>query len=285
MSTAPMHFEDFRVGMRFQGTPREITSADHETFMAVTGDRGAVHRDPEDAGAAGFDGLVTNGPLGIGVLFGQLYDLGIVEPTAIATLDLDWSFSRPILVGEVITTHILITRCRRTSRRQAGIVGRHVSLTGADGSVLQSGTTAMLVQARHETGHDEHAVSTDFGTRAWAERLVPVLAANADFVNSVATFDGSIGLQAGRESVQLRIYKGQVLDVATSTPHGPTFTFCGTDRAWVELATAPRNDLVARAWRDEFWATGDMYEYLRMTKTLAAIWDSVRDLAEGKVSS
>lgn len=282
----PLHWEDFRVGMRFEGAPRTITAADHETFMMVTGDLGAVHRDPSVAAAAGFDQIVTNGPLGIGVVFGQLYELGIVEPTAIATLDLEWNFRRPLLVGETVHTRILVTRCRRSSSRRAGIVGRHFQLVNADGTVLQEGASSMLVQARKDSRDGEpHAVSTDFGTEAWGQLLVSLLRANQEFRDAVGTYDGSIGLQAGREIVQLRIYKGEVLEVARTTPRGPTFTLCGSERAWTELAMSPRNDFMARTSRDDFWALGDMFEYLRMTKAIVALWDDVRALAARGVAS
>ena len=280
IARAPLHYEDFRVGMIFEGAPRTITTADHETFMRVTGDLGAVHRDPAAAAAAGFDQVVTNGPLGIGVVFGQLYDLGIVEPTAIATLDLEWTFRRPLRVGDTVHARILITRCRRSSSKQAGIIGRHVQLLDADGTVLQEGTSSMLVQAREDMLEDEqHAVSTDFATVAWGHRLAPLLTANEEFRDAVGTYDGSIGLQAGRENIQLRIYKGEILEVARTTPHGPTFTLCGSDRAWAELAMSPRNDFIARTSRDDFWALGNIFEYLRMTKAIVALWDDVRALA------
>jgi acyl dehydratase len=284
VSETPLYFEDFRVGMSFEGAPRTVTASDHETFMAVTGDRGAVHRDPAAAAEAGFESVVTCGPLGIGVVFGQLYDLGIVEPTAIATLDLEWSFFRPVLVGDVVRARFLVTRCRRSTSRRAGVVARHIVLLDADGDVRQGGTSSMLVQARADSGDDRHAVATDFGTVAWAELLVAYLGAHDDFRGAVDTFDGSIGLQAGRESVQLRVYRGEVLDVARTTPHGATFTLCGSERAWTELALGSRNDFLARTSRDEFWASGDMFEYLRMTKALVALWDGVRALAGGESS-
>jgi acyl dehydratase len=280
-----MFFEDFRVGMVFEGVPRTISARDHETFMDVTGDRGAVHTDPIVAKESGFDSVVTNGPLGIGIVFGQLYDLGIVEPTAIASLDLEWSFRRPVLVGDVVRARFLVTRCRRSTCRRAGLVGRHIQLLDGAGEVLQEGTSALLVRARADAGDDELAVATDFAAVPWAEALVPHLRAHEEFGSAVETFDGSIGLRAGREVVQLRVYKGEVVDIARMTPHGPTFTLCGSERAWTELAFAARNDFLARASRDEFWATGDMFEYLRLTKPLVALWDGVRALAgRGAVS-
>jgi acyl dehydratase len=270
--------------MEFHGEPRTVSAEDHETFMAVTGDRGAVHVDAGVAAEHGFPGVVTNGPLGIGLVFGQLFDLGIVEPTAIATTDLTWSFRKPLLVGDTVRAHFLITRCRRSSSRRAGLLGRHVALTRVDGEVLQEGTATLLVRARSDEG-PQSAVDTDFGTVAWGERLASLLAGNEELRSATETFDGAFGLRAGRDLVQLRVYRGRIVDVARTTPHGATFTLRGSERAWTELALAPRNDFLARASRDEFEVSGDVFEYLRMTKALVAVWDGVRELARQAVTS
>lgn len=283
--TDPMYFEDFRVGMTFEGKPRVVSQEDHQTFMDVTGDRGAVHLDPQAASDAGFDAVVTNGPLGIGVVFGQLFELGIVEPTAIATLDLDWAFRRPVLVGDTLRLHLLVTRCRRSSTRRAGVIGRHMRLVNQDDMTVQEGSSSMLVHARGDSGEDDLAVATDFGTIEWARRLVPLLNGNDDFRAATATFDGVFGLRAGRELVLLRIYKSEVIDVGRSMPHGATFILSGSEWAWVGLAFAPRNDLIARMSKDHFQASGDVFEYLRMTKALVALWDSVRELVSGGSAS
>jgi acyl dehydratase len=275
----PLFYEDFRVGQRFASSTRSISEADLRAFTALSGDGAAVHVDADYARSVGFDAPVVHGPLGIAVVFGLLYDQGIVEPTAIAMLDLDWRFRAPIVAGDSVRFELTVTRCRRARNRDAGVVNRHFSVVNQKDAVVQEGTSAMLVRAREPHANTDPAVATDFCSRPWAEALGRRLASNEAFVRATGTFDGSIGLQAGREGTQLRVYRGELLECARSTPCGPTFTLAGDELAWTELVGAPRNDFVARATKGRFSVSGNAFEYLRMTKAVVAIWDSIRELA------
>jgi acyl dehydratase len=261
-----LYFEDCRVGQRFTSGVREVTAADHEAFTRLSGDRSAVHVDDEAARAAGFPGQIMHGPYGIAAVFGLL--------------DLDFRFRAPIMPGDSLRLEVILTRCRATSKPGVGVVGRHLALLKGDGTVAQEGTSTILVSRREEGGGplEAHRL-TDFAAPAWAEALVDRLGADDGFVAATGTFDGSIGLAAGRERVQLRIYRGRVIDVARTTPKGPTFTVSGSELAWTELALAPRNDYIPRAMNGRFEAAGDMYEYQRMTKAVILLWDAVRAMA------
>jgi acyl dehydratase len=272
-------FEDFRVGQRYASGVREISEQDLAAFTQVSGDASAIHSDVELAREAGFARPIGHGPLGVAVVFGLLYDSGIVEKTAIAMMDLDWRFKHPIFAGDAVHYEMTIMRCRRHRERAAGIVDRHFRLINQDGVVVQEGSSAFLVKARSDAPQDAH-VRTDFGSREWAARLAPLLAEHHDFVAATETFDGALGFACGRESVQFRIYKSALIDVARTTPHGPAFTVSGSGLAWVGLAEAERNDYLARVTLGHFAVSGNMYEYLRMTKALVAAWDCIRDLAQ-----
>ncbi len=279
--TDSMHFEDFRVGQTFTSPARRITQEDLEAFIALSGDGGLIHRDSAYARANGFAGPVVHGPLGIAVTFGLLFEQRIVEPTAIAMLDLDWQFRGPIVVGDELSSTMTITRRRRSSTRQAGILGRHFSLRKGDGAVVQEGTSALLVQARDETPAPDW-IATDFCSTAWAELLLSRLADSAGFQEATGAFDGGVALAAGREVVQFRIYKGRIIDVGRSMPTAPRFTLSGTELAWTGLVTSSRNDFIARTSRGEFSVSGNAYDYLRLTKALVFLWDAVRDLARSE---
>jgi len=273
-----LYLEDFRPGRRFTSGVREIAADDIAAFARLSGDANPVHTDPAFAAGHGFAGPLAHGPLGIAVVFGLLHDLGIVDGTAIALLDLSWRFRNPLVAGDSVRFEMTVTRCRRSSRGDAGVVNRHVTLARTDGTVVGEGDTAFLVSARDPQGPPTY-VERDFGTPAWAGLLAGRLADNAEFGEGTATFDGSIGLAAGRESVQLRVYKGRVLETGRWTPSGPTFTLHGEELAWVELADAPRNDFIARSMRGAFGVTGNTYEHLRLHKAIVATWDSIRALA------
>jgi hypothetical protein len=198
----------------------------------------------------------------------------------IAMFDLDWRFPKPILPGDDLTLRVLLTRCRATSREGVGVVGRHLSLWNQRGECVQEGSSSILVAARDAAAMplEAHRL-TDFAAVPWAEELARRLGADESFTAATQTFDGSIGLGAGRDRVQLRVYRGAVIDVARTTPKGPTFQVEGTELAWTELALAPRNDYISRAMNGSFEASGDMYEYVRMTKATVALWDTVRAMA------
>jgi acyl dehydratase len=275
-----MTYEDFRVGQLFESGTRTIDADDLRGFVELSGDAAAIHVDAEHARSLGMEGPVVHGPFGIAAIFGLLFEQRIVEPTAIAMLDLDWRFVAPIFVGDELRFEMTVTRCRRSRTRQAGVVGRHFRVFKQGDVVVQEGTSSLLVQARAgEDDGPDPAIRTDFCSPQWARALLPQLAESRAFAEATASFDGSIGLQAGREAIQLRIYKGVVLDAARTTPAGPTFTVCGSELTWTGLALGERNDFVAKATLGELSATGNVYEYLRMTKAVVAIFDALRALA------
>lgn len=283
MTVAPqpaMCFEDFRVGQRFVSPPRVVTADDIRRFGELCGDRAAIHSDAAYARTLGFDGPLAHGPLGIGIAFGLLHELGIVATTAIAMRDVDWRFLAPILAGDELRLELTVTRCRPRPARDAGLVHRHLRLVNAADTVVQEGTSGFLVRARSPQGGDVPAAATDFASGPWAALLRPRLERHEAFAAATLGFDGTIGLQCGDETVLLRIYKGRILESAPSLPHGATFTVAGSELAWVELALAPRNDFIARATQGAFGVTGDAYEYLRMTKAVIAVWDTIRELAQ-----
>lgn len=277
---AGMFFEDFHVGQTFTSGLRRITQNDLNAFIALSGDGGSVHSNADYARSLGFDGPVVHGPFGVAVVFGLLFEQRIVEPTAIAMLDLEWRFLDAVVAGDQLQSTMTITRRRRSASRQAGVIGRHFVLMKMDGTVVQEGSSALLVQARGGPPTPEPAVFTDFCTVPWARALEPLLSADPEFGAATSSYDGSIGLSCGREAVQLRIYRGRILDVGRSTPSGPSFTLQGSELAWTGLARAGRNDFIARTSKGQFSMTGSAYEYLRMNKALVVIWDAVRALAE-----
>jgi acyl dehydratase len=276
---APLHYEDFEVGQRFESAARVVSEADIQAFAELSGDRSELHLNSDHARDLGFTDSLAHGPLVVGMVLGLLFEERTLETTAIGMLDLDWRFAAPVVAGDSIRYEMTITRCRRSRTRQAGVVNRHFVVVNQDGSVVQEGTSSVMVRARADAVADDPAVRRDFASPEWARQLLPHLAAGATFAAATSTYDGAIGLQCGRESVQLRVYKGSVIDVARSTPTGPSFTLIGTEMAWLGLALGERNDFVGRASVGEFSTSGSAYEYLRMIKAVVAIWDAIRSLA------
>jgi len=168
-----------------------------------------------------------------------------------------------------------------TTRLRPGpptLVDRTVTLVDATGSVFARGQQTL----RWPTPVTA-SPNTDFCTIAWAESLRDSLAADPDFTLPLSTWDGSIALRCndidGAREVQLRIYRGSVIDVAARTPAGATFTFVATAEQWCDIAFDPRDDFMRRAIAGEYASAGNGYEYVRLTRALSVIVSHVRALA------
>jgi len=196
-------------------------------------------------------------------------------------LDLRWRFGETVGTGDVPTLTSTITRCRVGSDG-SGIVHRHLLLTGCSGAVLGEGTAVFSLPVK-ESGPITPHLHTDYGSLPWAHVLGMTLTRNEEFVSATRPMDGAMAFRCGEETVQFRVYKGQLVDVARATPAGPTFTVSGSELAWVDLVSAPRNDFIARTMAGDFIATGNTHEYLRFTKAVVSAWDSIRELARRDV--
>lgn len=276
-----MYFEDFRVGQVFCSPPRPLTESDLVDFARLSGDRNPIHVDEKYAASTRFGRRLMHGPLGFAVAFGLLHDMGILDGTIVALLDAHWTFTAPLFVDDEIALRMLVTRCRRTSGGESGVVNRHMRLTNQDGAVVQEGTSAMLVHARgpRADGEEEARAHRDFGSLVWGRLLAKRLSSDEAFAHATIAFDGAIGLQAGTEVVYLKTYLGCVIDVVQRTQVPADFIVQGSEAAWADLALADRNDYIARAMHGEFSISGSTYQYLRLTRAVVALMDSVQAMA------
>jgi len=77
--------------------------------------------------------------------------------------------------------------------------------------------------------------------RAFQERFVSALNANASFNEQAQWFDGSVALEVGADLLWLKIYKGKVIDHQPAVPpFGYTFKFSGSEASWKLLTSGER---------------------------------------------
>lgn len=275
-----MYFEDFHVGQVFLSEPHQVTEDDLMAFAEVSGDHSALHTNAAYAATTQFGQRLVHGPYGLVRFFGSLHDSGIVDKTAIALLDTNWTYHAPVFVEDELSYECTITRCRRTRSGDKGVVSRHVAVRRGDGVIAQSGTTSILVTAREDLAVAADPFGLDFCGRRWATELMRRLNASAEFSASCGSFDGTIGLRARETETHLRIYRGKVIEASPRTPLGATFTVQATELTWLQHVSSKRNEFMERALRDEFSVSGNSYEYLRLTKALMLIWDAARAMAQ-----
>ncbi|HEY2206560.1 MAG TPA: hypothetical protein VGH99_19015 [Pseudonocardia sp.] len=187
-----------------------------------------------------------------------------------------WTQVRPPRPGEPLRAELTTIRRRRSAGGDTGVVTWHLALRDAGGAVCQEGTASGRLAAR---GAGPDPVGRDVGTVAWGRALAERLGRRPAFAEALASWDGAVGLRAGEDEVQLRIYRGRVLEAVARTPRGATFTLGADELTWVRLLTAEDNEFMRTAMTGGFTVRGAGYEYLRLTSVLHLVIDVARELA------
>ena len=126
-------------------TPPVTLEAEHiDRFAALSGDVFEIHMSDEAAQAHGFRARVAHGLLVLALSDG-LKNQAEAKFKAIASLGWDWSFRRPVYIGDTIKVRISIAEMRETKRADRGIVRLNLDVTNQHGEVVQTGSNLLMV--------------------------------------------------------------------------------------------------------------------------------------------
>ncbi|MGH2538642.1 MAG: MaoC/PaaZ C-terminal domain-containing protein [Candidatus Promineifilaceae bacterium] len=144
------HFEEFRVGDTLLTAGRTITEHDIVAFAGLTGDFNQIHTDAEYAAGSLFGQRVAHGLLALSIAVGLATQTGVIEGTVLAFRELEWKFSRPVLIGDTLRAQLEIAALAAVPRLGGGSVTMKVSLLNQRGEVVQRGSWIMLVKSGEE---------------------------------------------------------------------------------------------------------------------------------------
>lgn len=143
------YFEDFEPGQVFVSQARTVTETDVVTFAGWSWDTNPVHTDAESARDGRFGERIAHGVLGLSVAMGLTSRIGAFEACSIALLGIDgWRFRRPLRIGDTVRCRVEILDTRLTSRGDAGILSRRLTLLDQHDEVLQDGEIGLMVALR-----------------------------------------------------------------------------------------------------------------------------------------
>ncbi len=143
-----MYFEDFEGAGEFVTSARLVTEADVRAFAELSGDRNPIHLDPGAARAAGFEGPIAHGALGLSVATGLANQLALTRGTLIALAGLSWRFRGPIYYGDQVTLRLRVSARRATGNPARGLVTLAAELRNQHGDVVQEGEFVELIARR-----------------------------------------------------------------------------------------------------------------------------------------
>lgn len=112
----------------------EISKRDIELFTEITGDRNPLHYDEAIAKNSIFGGLIVQGGVTSGILNAIVAEK--LPGPGTVFLKVDWSFTKAVLVGDVITGRIEVLK----ARDDKPICDLRTTVTNQHGEVCLKGT-------------------------------------------------------------------------------------------------------------------------------------------------
>lgn len=142
------YFEEFEVGQTVVTAGRTVTEGDIVRFAGLSGDFNQIHTDAAYAARAMFGERIAHGLLVLSIASGLAVQTGIIEGTVLAFRELEWKFSRPVMIGDTVHAEIEVEETKALPRLGGGNVTMKVTVRNQDGDVVHRGRWIMLVKSR-----------------------------------------------------------------------------------------------------------------------------------------
>ena len=140
------YFEDYTVGASRSTTGRTITEADVVMHGGQTGDLYPHHMDAEWCAGQPFGRRIAHGTLVFGIAVGMT--AGDINPLAMSYGYDRLRFTRPVFIGDTITSHLSITEKRDHRKPGRGIVTEHLEVENQKGETVLVCDHLLLVEKR-----------------------------------------------------------------------------------------------------------------------------------------
>jgi 3-hydroxybutyryl-CoA dehydratase len=141
------YFEEFAVGDVIVSTGRTITEADVVNFAGLTGDYNQIHTDAAYAAREMFGQRIAHGLLVLSISVGLAVQTGLIEGTVLAFRELEWRFSRPVMLGDTIHVALEVVELKPLPRLGGGNVLLKATVLNQHEEAVHRGTWAMLVKS------------------------------------------------------------------------------------------------------------------------------------------
>jgi acyl dehydratase len=144
----PIFFEDMAVGQTYITPRRTITDTDIVQFAGLTGDYNPLHTDDVFAAKSDFGQRIAHGPMLVGMTFGLLSRVGLLDGTALALLEITWTFQAAVKPGDTIHVQATVADARLTQKTDRGVIQLNIEIVNQLGKTVQAGRAKVLVRTQ-----------------------------------------------------------------------------------------------------------------------------------------
>lgn len=144
------YFEEFEVGQKIVTAGRTITESDVVSFAGLSGDFNQIHTDADYAADWMFGERIAHGLLVLSIATGLAVQTGMIEGTVLAFRELEWKFSRPVMLDDTVHVEIEVIDTKALARLGGGNVTMKVSVLNQRDEVVHRGQWIMLVKSENQ---------------------------------------------------------------------------------------------------------------------------------------
>src|SRR5215471_14606909 len=141
-----LFLEDFVLDQPFVTNGRTVGEADVTLFAGLAGDFNPLHVDEDFAARTEFGARIAHGPLVLSMAIGLMAQLDLIDGTALALLDLTWTFRAPVKIGDTIRARVTPTQKRPTRKAGRGVLVLRFDVENQRGEQVQTGTITLLMK-------------------------------------------------------------------------------------------------------------------------------------------
>ncbi len=143
------HYEEFEAGQRYETPRRTVIAADISQFAGLTADFNPLHMDEVFAAQSDFGGRIAHGPMIVGMAFGLVSRIDLIDGTVLGLLDIGWSFKAPVRPGDTIGVVVRVTGKRMTRKPDRGVVELELDVINQHGELVQAGKAKVMIRRKN----------------------------------------------------------------------------------------------------------------------------------------
>ena len=138
-------FEDFEVGQEFETSGRTVTESDILNFAGLSGDFNPLHLDEEFAKGSPFKTRVPHGLCIMSISTGLIDRLGVINCTALACLEVNWKFFKPVLIGDTIRVVMKVLEKKEGKKGDRGLVNFEMMILNQKDEKVEVGLWKLMM--------------------------------------------------------------------------------------------------------------------------------------------
>jgi acyl dehydratase len=143
-----LYFEDFDLSHSIATRGRTVGEGDVTLFAGLSGDFNPLHVDSEYCAGTQFGERIAHGPLTLSMAIGLMSQQSLIDGTAMCLLDLHWSFTGPVKIGDTVRAIVTAVEKKPCRRPDRGVVTLRLEVMNQRGEHIQTGHLKLLMKRK-----------------------------------------------------------------------------------------------------------------------------------------